>query len=82
MFKFDDERFLETIETKEDFLTFLEWMAKDFWDDMDSWQNRDMDRYLRSIASWLEDSPQMSVKEGAKFWQSVAHMFYAGKIYE
>lgn len=79
---------LETVKTKEDFLHFLEWLAADFWDDIDSWQNRDVDQYLKAVSSWIE-SQEESDSSSKEFlsnketnWNEIAGLFYVGKMYE
>lgn len=81
---FDPERdeFLQTIKTQDDFLSFLEWFAKDFREDDGSWQNHELDDFLRAIASWLKDKNGSNATSDRADWCRIAELLYVGKTYE
>ena len=81
----ESDNWLSSVRTKQDFLEFLDWMATDFWEDAESWQNRDLDEFLRGLRSWLEDFDEGNEEffpENGTNWSKLAKLLYAGKIYE
>ena len=49
------ETTVKTINTKEDFINFLEILLLDFKKNNNSWENKSIDTYLEGMQSWVED---------------------------
>jgi len=80
---------LERINSKKDFIDFLNILSKDKSENEDEWENWTVEDYLTSVASWAED---MDIENYCKnnniqipdneSWRFIAELFYVGKIYE
>ncbi len=47
----DIRKQIEEISCKEDFLSFLSWLASDFRASPQEWENRTVDQYLEAVRS-------------------------------
>lgn len=43
------------IQTRQDFISFLRDLKKDYLENLPSWENRDIGAFLEAMASWIED---------------------------
>lgn len=83
----DIENKVFTIETREDFLAFMELLITDLKKHPDEWENRDLASYLSAVASWTEDMDgffmnfDLPVPENVD-WKTFAMILLAAKIYE
>ena len=59
---------------------FLKALADDQENNLDEWQNISLTDYLRAIAAWIDDASGEYLPDTD--WNSIAKVFYAGKIYE
>lgn len=76
---------INLIDTKEDFILFIELLQKDFTINNKDWKNKNINEYLSSLVSWVEDfsnCPQNDVDWSKVEWKVIARIFYMGKIYE
>jgi len=79
-----DER---EVKTKEDFIRFLQDLAKNHKDAHDGWKNKRLDGYLVAMAKWVEERESNyaanNLQEPADInWGFMANMFLAAKIYD
>lgn len=85
----DVEDRLENINSKEDFIDFLNLLSKNRREKEDEWENKTLEDYLMSLVSWIED---MDIEDyckknnlqipNNKSWSFIAELLYIGKIYE
>lgn len=78
---------LNNIVTREDFLNFMEKLREDNQYNEKEWENKEIQSYLESISSWVEDMDGFYFNMGLDMptnidWQFIATLFYVGKIYE
>lgn len=76
-----------TVETKEQFLTFVRSLKSSFHDDPNVWENTSIDSYLEGIAGWIEDCEGAYKYRGETLpnhidWKFIARMLAAASIYE
>ena len=80
---------IEKVQSKEDFVSFVNGLVKDNLSSELEWQNKTISDYLTSIASWIEDSdgyfantntPKPDLSEFN--WGFLSLLLYVGKIYE
>lgn len=73
--------------TREDFLYFMKKLKEDIQYNEKEWENKEIQSYLESIASWVESMDGFYLNTGLVMptnidWQFIATLFYVGKIYE
>ena len=78
---------VKTIQTKEDFISFLQDLKKDHSKNLSSWENRDIETFLGAMASWIEDMDGFYINQGLPIpekldWKVFADIFMGGKLYE
>lgn len=75
------------INTKEDFIEFLEFLSSDAKNNLSEWENKDLPSYLAAMASWIEDmdgyylNQKLPVPEDIN-WKFIADILMAARIYE
>lgn len=73
--------------TKNDFLSFVHELSKDFYDNSDSWENVDIRNYLEALSAWVDSMEgyyknfKLPVPENPN-WQLIAEMLVAAKVYD
>lgn len=78
---------IEKVNTKEDFLRFLELLIEDYRLEKDSWENKDLGNYLEAMYSWIEDMEgyfeyiKMPAPQKVD-WKFFANVLIAATIYE
>ena len=77
----------KSIKTREDFIEFMNLLAKDYQLNKETWENIDVKSYLESVESWVEDMDGYYDNMGLNMpedidWNFIATLFYVGKIYE
>ncbi len=73
------------IESKVDFIHFLNLLSKDFEKNPNEWANKTIPEFLEQMAGWVEDystSPINDIKWDTIQFQVLAQILYMGKIYE
>lgn len=75
------------IRTREDFMSFLKNLRKDYLDNVSSWENRDIDTFLEAMCSWVEDMDGFYANQGLSIpkdpdWRVFADILMGGKVYE
>ena len=76
---------IEKIESKADFIYFLNLLSKDFETNPNEWESKTIPEFLGQMASWTEDyseCPDGCIKWDAIDFRILAQMLYMGKIYE
>jgi len=76
---------IKDIKTKNDFLSFMDLLQKDFMLNKTEWQNQTIDSYFESISSWVEDVQDNTFSDidlSKTEWKTLAQLLYVGKIYE
>lgn len=73
----DIYEFIETIETKEDFVLFLSMLRKDIVIHEDEWENLTTDRFVFALQRYCEDAGS-----NIPSWKNFATLFLAAKVYE
>jgi len=74
------------VNSKDDFLKFLNSLINDNTNNDEEWENRSIAEYLGSIRSWVEDMEGYYKNNNLSVpkinWNFLATIFYVGKIYE
>jgi len=78
---------VEKIQTRQDFISFLRGLKKDYLENLSSWENRDIGAFLEAMASWVEDMDGFYVNKGLPVpekpdWKVLADILMGGKLYE
>ena len=78
---------VEKIQTRQDFISFLRKLKKDYLENLPSWENRDIGTFLEAMASWIEDMDGFYINKGLPVpkkpdWKVLADIFMGGKLYE
>jgi hypothetical protein len=76
-----------SINTREEFVSFVRDLSEDFVSNRSSWQNTDIESFLSALAAWVEDMDGFYSSKGELAptnpeWRHVADMFMAARIYE
>lgn len=76
-----------SIASKSDLTTFINELAADLEANPQRWENSTLDRYLRALASWVDDSDGFYTNQGRAVpvnpsWRDVAEMLMAASMYE
>jgi hypothetical protein len=72
--------------TKEDFVSFIHELSKDYHDDSDRWENIDIESYLEALAAWVSSMEgyykyfNLKIPEKSN-WQLMADMLDAARFY-
>jgi len=78
---------IETLNTKEDFISFLELLVQDLRNNRNGWENKNLESYLEAAASWTEDmggyyqNNNLPIPENID-WKVFANILIAAKMYE
>ncbi|WP_252715991.1 DUF7660 family protein [Acinetobacter guillouiae] len=78
---------INAIKTKQDFLTFLDNLKQDHLENIQQWENKDLQSFLAAMHNWMEDmdglyaNTQQPQPEHIP-WKIFADILMAGKIYE
>ena len=78
---------INAIQTKDEFIEFLNLMIKDKEINSEEWENKSITEYLEGMASWVEDMDgyynNMNLQMPRDIdWKFIATLLYVGKIYE
>ena len=76
---------IEKIESKADFIHFLNVLSKDFEKNPDEWENKTIPSFLEQMAGWVEDystSPANAIAWDTIQFRVFAQILYMGKMYE
>ena len=75
------------VSSKDGLVKLIEALAKDFKDNPDEWENKDLSSYLEAIASWIEDMDGYYENTNQPLpkdtnWKVFADILMAAKVYE
>lgn len=76
---------IEKIESKADFIAFLNLLSKDFEKNPNEWANKTISEFLEQMASWVEDysaAPTNDIQWDIIPFRVFSQILYMGKIYE
>jgi hypothetical protein len=84
MSEFEDVR---KIKTKEDFVVFVRSLSEDYYNNQESWENKDIGTFLEALAAWTDDMEGYYLNQGCPMpekpdWEMIANMLNAAKLYE
>ena len=79
--------FIKDIETKEDFINFVNLLKNDFIKNKNNWENITLFDYLNAIEAWTKDMEGYYKNTNQYIpknipWKIFADILYAGTIYE
>lgn len=75
------------INSKDDLIKFLEQLILDFKNNLDTWENSNLENYLEAMQSWLEDiegwenNCNIDISKITP-WQLIGYILLASKMYE
>ncbi len=78
---------INSINSKEDFISFVELLIVDLKNNPDEWENKKLDSYLEAVASWTEDmdgyyqNNNLDIPQNVE-WKVFANILIAAKMYE
>ena len=78
---------IEALNTKEDFISFLELLVQDLRSNPGEWENKSLESYLEAAASWTEDmegyykNNNLPIPQNVN-WKVFANILIAAKMYE
>lgn len=83
----DFNSMINEVNSKEDFMSFLNILRLDRQEKGDEWENTEITSYLEGICSWVDDMEgyfaNMHIEMPRDIdWRFIAMLFYVGKIYE
>lgn len=78
---------VKKIQTREDFISFLHSLKKDYSENLQSWENSDIGSFLDAMAAWIEDMDGFYMNQGLPVpekpdWKIFADILMGGKLYE
>jgi hypothetical protein len=78
---------IDKIETRQDFLAFLDALYRDFLDRPDTWENSNLESFLEALAAWAHDMDGFYLNQGKPVpqtpeWKTMAQMLLAATTYE
>lgn len=83
----DIEKTAENVQTKQDFITFIEAMQADLIDNPSDWQNKNLLDFLEALGRWTEDmdgyyiNHNLPIPENVS-WNVFTDILMAARIYE
>jgi hypothetical protein len=78
---------IDSINTKSDFVNFIELLLQDFRNNPHEWENKTIDSFLEAASSWTEDmewyyhNNKLPLPQNVD-WQVFANILMAAKMYE
>jgi len=81
------EEKLKSVNSKTDFISFIEHLVEDLKNNPDRWVNLSLSDYLESISNWTEDMEGYYLNNDLPYpininWKVFAEILYAAKMYE
>ncbi|AIU90606.1 hypothetical protein ABRP70_05460 [Pectobacterium odoriferum] len=75
------------ISSKDDLVKLISALARDFKENPDEWENKDLSSYLEAVASWIEDMDGYYENTNQPLpkdtnWKVFADILMAAKVYE
>ncbi len=78
---------VESVESRDDFVSLVRGLLRDFEKRPESWENRDLETFLDAVAAWTEDMDGYHRKSGGRVpehpeWRTFARILMAARMYE
>ena len=74
------------IDSKKDFVRFLEHLVVDLKENPDAWENDTLERFLEAMSSWTKDMDGYYKNQGTQppeiNWKFIGQLLLASRIYE
>ncbi|HEV8574917.1 MAG TPA: hypothetical protein VGR43_09440 [Dehalococcoidia bacterium] len=75
------------IESRDDFVRFARALLADFRENGETWENGTLERYLESLAAWVEAMDRVYRNRGETLpsqpsWRMLGEILYAASMYE
>ncbi len=83
----DFNKTISKINSKDDFITFVELLSNDLKNNSDEWENKSLPDYLEAIGSWTHDmegyyeNNHLEIPKNID-WKVFANILMAAKMYE
>lgn len=80
--------FTDKVETRQDFIKFLNDLLIDFQVNKDKWGNKDLESFLEALSRYTEDidgfysNTTQKINADKASWKIFADMFMGAKLYE
>lgn len=78
--------YYDLIESREDFVRFVEALRTDLLEDPASWENENLSDFLEALASWVQDMDGYYRNQDKPLpnpdWKAIADMLMGAKVYE
>lgn len=81
------EKNAQNVKSREDFIIFLDYLIRDFKENLNNWKNRDIPSYFEAMQSWIEDmdgfyqNNNISISKNID-WKIFSDILMAARIYE
>ena len=72
------DKYVENMQTKEDFENFLVWLLEDVKKNKNRWENQDLESYLNALHGFVHDIEEYRQPS----WRMLADMLLAARVYE
>jgi hypothetical protein len=81
------EQQVRSIQTRQDFIAFLEALEADFLANRDGWTNANLSSFLEAMTAWSQDMEGFYDNTGEELaklspWRVLADVLMAARIYE
>lgn len=78
---------LQKIETREEFISFLNYLRQDFVKNSKKWENQSLEEYLEAMQGWVSDMDGFYKNQGLVLptpipWKVFANILFAARMYE
>lgn len=78
---------VKKIQTRENFISFLRALKKDYTENLSSWENRNIETFLGAMAAWVEDMDGFYINQNLPVPENpdrkvFADILMGGKLYE
>lgn len=75
------------IKTKEEFTNFLKYLYEDYKNNHDSWENKDLEKFLEALIAYSKDIDGFYQNKGIEYdgsasWQAFADLLNGARSYE
>lgn len=78
---------VESVNSRDDFVSFVRDLLRDFEERPESWENRDLETFLDAAAAWTDDMDGYYRNAGEQTpeqpdWRTFARILMAARLYE
>jgi hypothetical protein len=77
----------DSVNSREDFVEFVNALSKDLHDNPASWENSTLERFLGAMSAWVEDMEGYYLNQGKPVpqqldWNVLSDILMAARMYE